>query len=81
MEPTRTEIVQDSLWSYKGRNYVVYGFCQVKDADSGNWHRGVEYIPVGEDPLSDGSNTFVRYEQDFRNKFTPLDCDGAPSAA
>ena len=73
MEPASIQV--DGHYTYKGLNYTVISFCQVKDADAGNWSCGIEYVRFGDDPYSNGSNVYVRTEQDFANKFTPLDCD------
>lgn len=69
-----TEPILGTLWSYKGKHYVIAGFPEVKDDSDAKWYGGVAYYPAEEDEvLEDLGNLYVRKREDFMSKFKEVE--------
>lgn len=71
-----TEPILKTVWTYKGGNYIVVGFPEIKDDSDARWYGGVAYIREEDgEPTEDWGNVFVRKLADFSAKFREVNAD------
>jgi len=71
MEPAEIKIGSTYRHERSGEDFIVLKHVRVKEAEDVTWYAGIEFYPASEKNLAESERTcYVRFQTDFRKKFT-----------